>query len=223
MTRFSNDRKPTIISNGTRQLAKAAQVLRTHHPTLDEDVAGIHGGDEDHLRRLIVRAQAGDQDAALTAIWALLPRLCAVVIQRHPVNAWSTIIDDYIALAYLTIADVDTAESTAFLADKIIARTRRRHERGIERERGRPIPCDEPLIEALGGCALHNVEDEVLARLELDELLQAVCDGLLTPGAWRNLIDVRVGRSTDRPATARERTALKRAQRRLKDWRAEAA
>lgn len=223
MTRRTNDRKPTITSPGTTHLAQAARGLRARHPSLDKDVADVHHGDNCQLHQMIVHAQTGDEDAALTAIWALLPRLCAVVIQRHPVHAWSTTIDDYIALSYLTIADVNTAGSTAFLADKIIARTRRRYERASERERDRPVACDEQLLEALGGCTMDNLEDRVLARLELDGLLQAVRDGLLTPGAWGNLVGLRVGRSPDRPATDSERTALRRAQRRLDDWRAEAA
>ena len=222
MIRRTHDRTLTITSHGTTQLANAARRLRARYPWLDRNVAQVHQGDSSQLHQLIVQTQAGDEDAALTAIWALLPRLSAVVIQRHPVHTWSTTIDDYIALTYLTIADVDTAGSTAFLADKIIARTRRRYERASQRERGRPVAVDEPVLEAIGGRTL-DVEDRVLARLELDGLLQAVRDGLLTPAAWRNLIGLRVGRSPDHPATESERTALKRAQRRLDDWRAEAA
>jgi hypothetical protein len=222
MTRRANDRKPTITSHGTTQLAQAARRLRVRHPSLDNSVAHIHQGDGCQLLQMIVDAQAGDEDAALMAIWALLPRLCAVVIQRHPVHAWSATIDDYIALSYLTIADVDTAESTAFLADKIIARTRRRYERASRQDRDRPVAVDEPVLEAIGGRTM-DVEDRVLARLELDGLLQAVRHGLLTPAAWSNLVGLRVGRSPDRRATDSERTALKRAQRRLDDWRAEAA
>jgi hypothetical protein len=222
MTRRINHGEPIIASHGTAQLADAALWLRVRYPSLDRNVAHIHQGDDRQLHQLIVRAQAGDEDAALTAIWALLPRLSAVVIQRHPVHTWSTTIDDYIALAYLTIADFDTAGSTAFLADKIIARTRRRYERASQRERGRPVAVEEPVLEAIGGRTM-DIEDRVLARLELDGLLQAVRDGLLTPAAWSNLVGLRVGRSPDRRATDSERTALKRAQRRLDDWRAEAA
>jgi hypothetical protein len=189
--------------------------------SLDDTIAAIRDGNDHLLRQLVVRAQAGDADAAITAIWALHPRLCAVVIQRRPIREWRTAIDDYIALAYLTIDNVNTGEPARYLADKIIARTRRRHERA--NEGWQVVSCDEWLLETLEAFAVENVENQVFALLELEHLVQAVDDGLLTNAAWRNLISLRIGRSPDQPATDLERSSLVRAQRRLDNWRAEAA
>ena len=221
MTQHANRRQPTLNSPTTRQLGAHIRALSRRDTSLDGTIAAIRNGNNHLLHQLVVRAQAGDTNAAITAIWALHPRLCAVVIQRQPMREWRTAIDDYIALAYLTIANVNTAESSAYLADKIIARTRRRHERA--NEDWQVSSCDEWLLESLGALAEENVETQVLARLELDELVQAVADGLLTNAAWHNLINLRIGRSPDQPATDRERSSLRRAQRRLDNWRAEAA
>lgn len=221
MTQHANRRPPTLTSPTTRQLAAHIRAMSSRDTSLDDTIAAIRDGNNRLLHQLVVRAQAGDTNAAISAIWALHPRLCAVVIQRQPTRNWRTAIDDYIALAYLTMDNVDTAESSAYLADKIIARTRRRHERATERDEA--INCEEWRLEALGAFAVDNVENQVLARLELDELVQAVADGLLTNAAWHNLISLRIGRSANQPTTDLERSSLMRAQRRLDNWRAEAA
>ena len=172
------------------------------------------------LHIVVTRAQGGDGDAALTAIWALLPRLCAVVIRRRPVQEWKASIDDYITLAFLTISDVDPHTSTAFLADKIIARTRRRHERAI-RPAG-AVACQHAALEAMAPVD-DDTERRVVARVELEELVRAVGAGLLTERAWQNLLRLRLDRSPGTAATDSERSALARAQRRLDAWRADAA
>ena len=221
MSTQRTDRQPIIDSPTTRQLATHVRTVAQHRGSLLETITAIRQGDNGALQQLVVQAQRGDADAAIVVIWALHPRLCAVVIRRRPVREWRSTIDDYITLAYLTIDDVKPGEPVAFLADKIIARTRRRHERAIEGDQ--TITCLEPVLEALGAVSADNVETQVLARLELGELVRAVETGLLTPAAWRNLINLRIARDGDGPTSDLERSSLLRAQRRLNAWRAEAA
>ena len=113
MTRHPARRQPIINSTGTRRLAAQIRSLRRRQPTLDDTVHAIRDGDERVLHALVVRAQRGDSDAAVTAIWALLPRLAAVVINRLPIQEWHQGIDEYLTFAYLTIVDVDTRQTAA--------------------------------------------------------------------------------------------------------------
>jgi hypothetical protein len=193
--------------------------LRRRQPTLDDTVQAIRHGDERVLHALVIRAQRGDSDAAVTLIWALLPRLAAVVINRLPIQEWHHGIDEYLTLAYLTIVDVDTDRPTILLGDKIIARTRRRYERAMDVD---PVVLCEPGILAAIGPADNDVEDRVLATIDLDEVVRAVRNGLLGTTAWNTLLRTRFG---GEPGTAsvRERKAASRAQRRLVEWSAEAA
>jgi hypothetical protein len=221
MTTQRTDGGPTIDSPTTRQLAAHIQALTTREASLDETVTAIRGGDNRALQNLVAKTQLGDTDAAIVAIWALHPRLCAVAIQRRPVEHWKATIDDYIALAYLTIEDIKPSEHHAFLADKIIARTRRRHERAIEANQD--VACQEPLLEAYGAVSVDDVETQVLAQLEIDDLVRAVDAGLLTKAAWRNLVNLRIARPAHGPISGWERSSLMRAQQRLNKWKAEAA
>ncbi len=219
MTRHPARRQPIINSTGTRRLVAQVGTIRRRQPTLDDSVHEIRAGNERVLHALVVRTQGGDSDAAVTAIWALLPRLAAVVINRLPIQEWHQAIDDLLAVAYLTIVDVDANQPPYFLSDKIISRTRRRYERTTE---GEPIALCEPGMIAAFGSADNDVEERVLARVELDELLVAVRSGLLEKPAWETLLRTRF---SDEPGTAsaRDRQASSRAQRRLVDWAARAA
>jgi hypothetical protein len=220
MTHHHSARQPTIHSFGTRRLAKQMRALRKRQPALDDTINAIRGGNDRVLHALVVRAQHGDQDSAVTAISALLPRLAAVVIRRLPIREWQSGIDEYITFAYLTIRDVNCDNPPAYLADKIISRTRRRYERAIESEAA--IPRQRSVLEALGPVDC-DLERRVLARDELTELVRAVRAGLLDESSWHNLLRLRFDRPPGAVATARERTSLTRAQRRINDWRSEAA
>lgn len=134
MRRHPSHRQPIINSTGTRRLAAQVRIMRRRQPTLDDTVQAIRHGDEGVLHALVVRAQRGDSGAAVTLIWALLPRFAAVVINRLPIQEWHHVIDEYLTFAYLTIVDVDTQKPPIHLSDKIISRTRRRYERAMESE-----------------------------------------------------------------------------------------
>ena len=141
MTRDPTHRQPTINSTGTRRLAIEICAMRRRQPALDDTVQAIRIGNECVLHALVVGAQRGDSDAALTAIWALLPRLAAVVISRLPIQEWHRAIDEYLTFTYLTIIDVDADKPPFLLGDKIISRTRRRSERALEFD---PVVLCEP-------------------------------------------------------------------------------
>jgi hypothetical protein len=219
MTRHATRRQPIINSIGTRRLAAQILSLRRRQPTLDDTVDAIREGDERVIHSLVVRAQQGDADATVIALWALLPRLAAVVINRLPIQEWHQGIDEYLTFAYLTIMDVDTEGPPLHLSDKIVSRTRRRYERAVGFE---PVVLCGPGMLAAVGPADNDVEERVLAIINLDEVIRAVRGGLIEKRSWETLLRTRFG---GEPGTAsqRERKAASRAQRRLVEWSAEAA
>ena len=187
--------------------------MRRRSSTLDDTVAEIRSGDERALHALVIRAQRGDSDAAVTAIWALHPRLTAVVINRLPSWQWRQGIDDLVTFAYLTIADVDPRQPAVLLSDKIISRARRRYERAAA---SGSIEVQEPgLLAGLPGTA--DVERSVLAGISLDEIVAAVDAGLVSANAWDTLLRLRFDCEPG-TATPLERKAASRAQRRLVEW-----
>lgn len=213
MTRHPSHRTPIINSSGTRRLAAQIGALRRRNSTLDDTIAAIRSGNDRVLHELVVRAQGGNSDAVVTAIWALHPRLAAVVINRLPAPQWRQGIDDFMTFAYLTIVDVDSTQPAVLLSDKIISRTRRRYERAVATG---PDELQEPaLLARLPGTA--DVERSVLAGISLDEVVAAVNTGLLSADAWRTLLRLRFGGEIG-TATPRERKAASRAQLRLVEW-----
>lgn len=219
MTRDPAHRQPIINSTGTRRLATEICAMRRRQPALDDTVQAIRSGNECVLHALVVGAQRGDSDAALTAIWALLPRLAAVVISRLPIQEWHRAIDEYLTFTYLTIIDVDADKPPFLLGDKIISRTRRRYERALEFD---PVVLCEPGMLAAVGPANNDVEVRVLAIISVNEVARAVRGGLLEKHAWDTLLRTRFGNEPG-TASARERKVASRAQRRLVEWSGEAA
>lgn len=214
-----SDRHPIIHSPATKKLAEQIAMVRRRQPNIEPTIESVRSGDDRLLRALILRAQHGDADAALTAIWALRPRLAAVVIARHPVHEWKYAMDEYLTLAYLTIIDVDLDNTTTFLSERIIARTRRRYYR---RERSdRATPCTPGTLERIAPLD-ETIDDTVLANDELSRLIEAVRDGAVTDADWQTLLSVRVTAPVG-TATARDRKAASRAARRLSEWIGKAA
>lgn len=219
MNRNTNHRQPTIPSPGTRRLASHMRSIRRRNPNLSDTINAIRSGDEHALHELVSGAQHGDADAAVTAIWALLPRLAAVVISRVPVGEWQAAMDDYLTVAYLALVDVDLAVPPDYLSDKVIARTRRR----IERSRvDRPLVLMQPTTIALLAPFTNDVADRAIARAELEALAGAVSDGLLDPESWHTLLELRFN-SEPGTASARQRKSASRARVRLQEWAGRAA
>lgn len=218
MTRYT-ERHASIDSPGTRRLAAEIRILRRRARGLDVTVTNIRSGDNDMLRALIASAQHGDTVAATTAIWALLPRLTAVVMSRLPTPLWREAMDDYLALTYLTLLDVDVTASPTFLADKLVARARRRYERAEHR-----VPDEHRDTDALSRqeASQPSVEDEALARIAWRDLAEAVQGGAVSREAWSTLVRVRFQLAPGQ-ATDRERQAAHRAIRNLSAWMCVAA
>ena len=86
---------PHIPTTATGQLRAELESLVRRDPQIEELVETIRNGDDRPLLGLVRRAQLGDQDSAVVAIAALLPRLCKVVIQRLPIVLWKPAIDDF--------------------------------------------------------------------------------------------------------------------------------
>lgn len=214
MNRSTNHRQPTIHSPGARRLAAYVCGIRRRDPNFDDTIEAIRGGDNHALHVLVTRAQSGDADAAVRAIWALLPRLAAVVIDRSPISQWQPTMDDYLSFTYLTLVDVDLTAPIDHLSDKIVARTRRRFERSTEKAR---LAVYRPEHLAAVGQSGDDVEKRALARAQLGTLVSAVNNGLLDPDSWQTLLEVRF---TAEPGTTsvRDRKAASRARIRLRRW-----
>ena len=219
MNRNTSHRQPTIHSPGTRRLAAHVRTIRRRDPAFDRVVSAIRGGDDQALHALVDRAQHGDADAAVTAIWAILPRLVAVVINRLPIHEWQPAIDDYLTFTYLTLVDVDLTGPHEHLSDKIVARTRRRIERSKDVE---PLALCRPNTLAALAPSKADVEERALARAELGALARAVDDGLLDPQSWRTLLALRFNAEPG-TASVRDRKAASRARIRLQEWAGRAA
>jgi hypothetical protein len=219
MNRSTSNRQPTIHSPGTRRLAAHVRTIMRRDPSFDDTVNAIRRGDNQVLHELTRRAQSGDAHAAVLAIWAILPRLAAVIISRLPTYEWHEAMDDYITVAYLTLIDVDTTAPTDHLNDKIIARTRRRVERSMEGER--LALCQPNTVAALAPSG-NDVEERAVARVELATLACAVDEGLLDPDSWRTLLQLGFA-SKPGTASVRERKVASRARRQLQQWPGRAA
>jgi hypothetical protein len=219
MNRSTSHRQPTIHSPGARRLAAHVRTIRRRVPGFDDTVHTIRNGDHNALHSVVDRAQSGDADAAVTAIWALLPRLTAVVINRLPVREWQPAMDDYLTFTYLTLVDVDLGAPPDHLGDKIVARTRRRIERSSKGASWALCRPDQMAAIAPSG---DDVERQALARAQLGAIASAVDNGLLDAESWQNLLEVRF---VAEPGTVsdRRRKAASRARMQLQKWSERAA
>jgi hypothetical protein len=164
---------PPIPTAATRSLELSVTRLARRRSEVEATVDAIRAGDNDKLLELVYQARAGDADAATLAIWSLLPRLCAVVRSRMTPADWRCATDEYLSIAYLTIRDVGSDEAATFLADKIVARVRQRHERRVAADRrfgGHLTTTDSAPLEWR---ATDVVEKHALVRVRLHELLHA--------------------------------------------------
>ncbi len=207
--------QPFIDTTSTRQLVAHVDALCNRHPHIRDVIAAIRAGDDQALFALVDGAQNGASDDALVAICALLPRLCKVILRRAPIRHWKTSIDDYVPIAYLVIVDVNPDEGGRHLADKIIARTRRRHERFVFAHQ--PIPFwDEFLIDH--GPVADDTERRVLAGIELTNLCKAVSQGVITADEWQTVVATELHRPPGITTSDRDRRVISRARQRLDRW-----
>lgn len=205
---------PPISTAATRSLELSITRLARMRPEIDATVADVRAGDDDALLRLVHEAQAGDRDSAAIAIWSLLPRLCAVIRSRMAPPEWRDATDEYLGLAYLTIREANGGEAAAFLADKLIARVRRRHERLVAANRRfsghlTRAPHGE-LVDAYRGDP--PVDEQALVRVRLRVLRDAAH---ADPEVRADLALVVAAMQQSAPKPGPRRMAVLRSRRRL--------
>jgi hypothetical protein len=215
----TNTTVPPIPTPGTRQLSRAIDSLRRHVPELDDHVSAIRTGDNELLMEYVRRTQQGDPDAAQIAIWAIFPRMCAVVRSRFPRVLWRAAADDLIALVYLAIIDLDRDEGTRFLNDKLVSRARRRYERTLRLQQSTD---EKEVATEVVSVVGDDVEARVFARLDLAALREAIESGDVSERAWSTIISAHFA-DREQPMPGGERMKLLRARRRLESWRSQAA
>jgi hypothetical protein len=166
---------PPIPTAATRSLELSITRLARRRPDIRATIDAIRGGDDEALLGLVHEARAGHSDAAAIAIWSLLPRLCAVIRSRMATPDWRSAVDDYIGIAYLTIREVKENEGADFLADKVVARVRRRHERVVAADRRFAEHLSKPpqTTSLDWRSADVPVEDHALIRARLQTLRAA--------------------------------------------------
>jgi hypothetical protein len=212
---------PPIPTAATRSLELSVTRLTRRRSDVEATVDAIRAGDNDALLQLVHQARAGDADAATLAIWSLLPRLCAVIRSRMAPADWRRATDEYLGIAFLTIREVRSDEPATFLADKIIARVRRRHERCVAADRrfgGHLTPADSTLLDWRASDVA--VEEHAMIRVQLHKLRNAARSDL------RVRSDVAIVAATMREServSGSDRMAALRSRRRLAAYLEKAA
>lgn len=211
MTQQRTTATPHIPTRTTGRLIDELVILARRDPNVDDRVERIRSGDETALLQAVAQLQHGDQVAATVALGGLLPRLCAVVIDRHRTMDWKPVIDDYMTLAYFVLLDVDVTAGPRHLSHKVLARTRRRHERQTTSRHLVPTH-DARLIEI--GPTVDDVEARALDRIRLIDVGAAVRSGYVTPRLWQAIVTTSLAPRSG-PASDRDRRATARARRAL--------
>ncbi|HWL42604.1 MAG TPA: hypothetical protein VNQ73_06645 [Ilumatobacter sp.] len=202
---------PHIATPATTRLLDELDDLARRHPEVTALVVAIRQGDDAQLLEVVRKAQLGDHDAALIALGGLLPLLCKIVLGVTIKESWQDTIDDYLAVAYLTIREATDITTAEHLASRIGARVRRRHARQSERKWANELPTNaldfpESSVE---------IDDVVLARAGLFTLARAAATGIIQPRQWdgiRALARAELGgpalKPTERRRLARARHTL---------------
>ena len=171
---------PHIATPATTRLLDELDELARRQPEVGALVVAIRRGDNARLLKVVRRTQLGDADAALIALGGLLPLLCKVVLGVTMKESWQDTIDDYLAVAYLTIRDATNLTTAEHLGNRLAARVRRRHARQSERKWANELPTSDVDFPE---CSI-DIDREVLARAELATLARAAATGLIQPRQW---------------------------------------
>lgn len=187
---------------------------------------------------LIRLHQNGDEDATAVLMTALRPMVIASAVKRRGRHLDDEVLDnDWAAVAHtLGTIDPDRAptdsegEPEVFIAHlgKRIGLSRRqldpttqrwliRHQRGTGPRfiLFQPDPTSGE-FEITGDRTVEtDVEDEVLARIELDRIARVVASGQIPRSRWDQLVAHRVDEHPDEVATGRTRVAVHRTAHRL--------
>lgn len=199
----------------TRRLRQTVESIAARDETIRAAVQAVVAGDDRALFRLILAAQAGNQDAALAALAALLPRMTGAIVKTIPNRMLrQEAFEEYISLAFLVIHDIDRDEPPDNLANKIVSRTKRRFQRHLRALRPDwvypALAVDSPTSDT-------QTEDEVLTRFDLAHPADAVDNGVVSQESWRLVAAAGLG-LVDGPLNERQRQRVARTRRRLAGW-----
>lgn len=201
----------------TRQLRRIVERIAVHDDDIRTAILDVLAGDEHALLRLVRSAQAGNQNSALAAIAALLPRMTGTIVTTIPDQTRRRqAVEEYISLAFLVIHDIDQRETPAHLANKIVARTRHRYERHL---RALNPTWVQPALTVDTPTSSSRTEDEAISRLDLAHLADAVNNGVVSDDNWELVTAAGLG-LINGPLDARQRQTVLRTRRRLSDWHA---
>lgn len=181
-------------------------------------VERVRDGDDATLLELVRRVQAGDQDAAVVMLGALLPSLSKLVLRRYPKYRWTSTIDDYVTVAHLTVTEATFTGGSDHVLGRVLSRTRRRFDRQFENRAAGVVPTADLDVVA----DPVNLEQAAIVRITLDGLTAAVQSGRLAPSDWELVRAVAAGDGPAGQMTGAQRQRLMRARRAIgqfRDWR----
>jgi hypothetical protein len=209
---------PHISTPITNRLLGELERIARRRPDIANTVERIRHGDDQLLLKVVQQVQTGDQEAALVALGALLPFLCKIVLSRYPKLRWESIIDDYVVLAHLTLGEAKLTGEPTHLLGRLLSRTRRRHDRQFENRTAGVLPLADLDLTA----DPLDVEQVVIARVTLDQLMLAIRAGRIEPSQWGLVRAIAAEEGPTGRMSQAERQQLRRARRALaefRDWR----
>ncbi len=209
---------PHISTPLTNRLLDQLDHCARRSPDVIDAVQRVRDGDDATLQELIRRVQAGDQDAAIITLGALVPVLSKLVLRRYPKLRWDATIDDYLTVAHITICEATFTGRPSHVLGRVLSRTRRRFDRQLENRAAGVIPTAQ--LDATADPL--DLEQTAIARITLDDLTTAVRTGKLATSDWELVRAVAAEDGPTRKMTGAERQRLLRARRALgqfRDWR----
>ena len=216
--RLARNPGPHISTPITNRLLGELERIARRRPDIPDTVERIRQGDDQRLLKVVQQVQTGDQEAALVALGALLPFLCKIVLSRYPKLRWESIIDDYVVLAHFTLVEAKLTDEPAHLRGRLLSRTRRRHDRQFENRTAGVLPLADLDLTA----DPIDVEQVVIARVTLDQLMLAIRAGRIEPSQWALVRAIAAEEGPTGRMSQAERQQLRRARRALaefRDWR----
>lgn len=216
--RYVSNPGPHISTPLTNRLLNQLDHCARRSADVTDAVHRVRNGDDGTLLELIRRVQAGDQDAAIITLGALVPILSKLVLRRYPKLLWAPTIDDYLTVAHITVAEAKFTGRPSHVLGRVLSRTRRRFDRQFENRAAGVVPTADLEFTA----DPLDLEQTAIARITLDDLTSAVRTGHLTTFDWELVRAVAVEEGPTGKLTGAERQRLLRARRALaqfRDWR----
>ena len=209
---------PHISTPMTNRLLDQLDHCARRCPDVIASVELVRDGDDATLLELIRRVQAGDQEAAIITLGALVPILSKLVLRRYPKLRWEPTIDDYLTVAHITVSEAKFTGRPGHVLGRVLSRTRRRFDRQFENRAAGVVPTADLDVTA----DPIDLEQTAIARITLDDLTTAVRAGHLATPDWELVQAVAAEDGPTGKMTGAERQRLLRARRALgqfRDWR----